>query len=57
MLTDSGGKAVQGILSLFAEVGSELLGSWRAEVAADFSWLERTFTRTEHTNAKARPTT
>jgi hypothetical protein len=55
MLTDKGEKAVQEILSLFAEVGSELLGKWRAEVEADFSWLVRTFSKTEHDSAKPRP--
>jgi DNA-binding MarR family transcriptional regulator len=42
MLTEAGTKAAQGILSMFAEVGSELLGSWRKELATDFSWLLRT---------------
>jgi DNA-binding MarR family transcriptional regulator len=47
ILTESGTKAVQGILSLFAEVGSELLGSWRPELAADFSRILRTVGHTE----------
>jgi len=47
MLTDAGTKAVQEILSFFTEVGSELLGSWRRELAADFSWLRETVAHTK----------
>ena len=47
MLTDAGTKAVQDILSLFTEVGSELVGSWRRELAADFSWLLETVAHTK----------
>jgi DNA-binding MarR family transcriptional regulator len=47
MLTEAGTKAAQGILSMFAEVGSELLGSWRKELATDFSWLLRTVGHSE----------
>ena len=47
MLTDAGTKAVQEILSFFTEVGSELVGSWRRELAADFSWLLETVAHTK----------
>jgi len=53
MLTDSGMKAVQSILSLFAEVGSELIGSWRRELATDFSWLLHTVSQTEEAHEDA----
>jgi len=39
ILTEPGTKVVEGILSLVADAGSELLGSWRAEGAADFTRL------------------
>ena len=47
ILTDAGTKAVQRILSLFTEVGSELLGNWRREFAADFSWLLQKVAQTQ----------
>jgi DNA-binding MarR family transcriptional regulator len=47
VLTNSGTQAAQAILSLFAEVGTELLGPWRKEIAADFSWLLRSVLHTE----------
>jgi DNA-binding MarR family transcriptional regulator len=47
ILTETGRKAALVILSLFAEVGSELLGGWRKELATDFSWLVRTMTQKE----------
>ncbi len=39
VLTEQGVKAVETIVSLYSEIGSELLTSWRSELAADFSWL------------------
>lgn len=39
ILTAEGVRAVEGVFSLVAEVGSELLGNWHRESAADFSWL------------------
>ncbi len=39
MLTDAGEKTVERILSHFTEIGSEVLGTWRREMGADFSWL------------------
>jgi DNA-binding MarR family transcriptional regulator len=51
ILTDTGCETVRTILSLFDEVGSELLGSWRTEGGTDFSWLVRTFAHTEHDRA------
>jgi DNA-binding MarR family transcriptional regulator len=39
MLTDAGERAVTHVTALYAEIGSELLTSWRSELAADFSWL------------------
>jgi DNA-binding MarR family transcriptional regulator len=39
VLTESGAEAVQRIVGLYTEIGSELLTSWRTELAADFSWL------------------
>jgi DNA-binding MarR family transcriptional regulator len=47
ILTETGRKAALVILSLFAEVGSELLGGWRKELATDFSRLVRTMTQKE----------
>ena len=41
VLTDSGTKAVQAILSLFAEVGSELLFKWKKGFAEEFSWISQ----------------
>lgn len=38
-LTEDGRRAVEAILSMFAEVGGALLGSWRKDVSNDFSWL------------------
>ena len=42
LLTETGSSTVQRILSFYAEVGSELLKSWRHELAQDFSWLVET---------------
>lgn len=42
ILTDQGSAAVQSILSFYSEIGSELLTSWRSELAKDFSWLLQT---------------
>jgi len=39
ILTVHGEKAVEGVFSLVAGVGSELLGNLRRESGADFSWL------------------
>ncbi|MCX6133887.1 MAG: MarR family winged helix-turn-helix transcriptional regulator [Ignavibacteriales bacterium] len=39
VLTEPGERAVQKIVGLYTEIGSELLASWRTELAADFSWL------------------
>jgi DNA-binding MarR family transcriptional regulator len=52
-LTESGTKAARAILSLFAEVGNELLGSWRRELATDFSWLAHTVTKGEEVHEGA----
>jgi DNA-binding MarR family transcriptional regulator len=51
VLTERGAKEVHEVFSLFSEVGSELLGNWRTELLADFSWLARTFTPTHHDSA------
>lgn len=37
VLTESGTKAVQEILSLFTEVGGQLSGTWQKEGAAEYS--------------------
>jgi DNA-binding MarR family transcriptional regulator len=42
ILTEQGSAAVQSILSFYSEIGSELLTSWRSELAKDFSWLLQT---------------
>ncbi len=47
VLTEKGSEAVQRVLSLYTEVGSELLTSWRSELAADFSWLLQTVAQTK----------
>lgn len=39
LLTETGSMTVQRILSFYTEIGSELLTSWRHELAQDFSWL------------------
>lgn len=39
VLTEGGLRAVQSIVSLYTEIGGELLTSWRTELASDFSWL------------------
>jgi DNA-binding MarR family transcriptional regulator len=39
LLTETGAMTVQKILSFYTEIGSELLTSWRHELAQDFSWL------------------
>jgi hypothetical protein len=39
VLTESGEKAVLKLVGFYTEIGSELLTSWRTELAADFSWL------------------
>jgi DNA-binding MarR family transcriptional regulator len=53
ILTEAGTAEAQRILSMFAEVGSELLGSWRKELAADFSWLLRTVAHQEEVHDSA----
>lgn len=53
MLTEPGVRVAEGILTLFVEVGMELLGGWRKENAADFSRLVRTVTHTECANTNA----
>jgi len=47
VLTDRGVKAVETIVSLYSEIGSELLTSWRSELAADFSWLLQVVAQTK----------
>jgi DNA-binding MarR family transcriptional regulator len=47
VLTETGTKAAEAILSMFAEVGRELLGSWRNEISTDFSRLLRTAVNTQ----------
>jgi DNA-binding MarR family transcriptional regulator len=42
LLTESGSLTMNKILSFYAEIGSELLTSWRHELAQDFSWLLQT---------------
>jgi DNA-binding MarR family transcriptional regulator len=53
ILTAPGVKTVAGIFSLVAEVGSELLGNWRRESGADFSWLLQTVAGTRKEGASA----
>jgi DNA-binding MarR family transcriptional regulator len=55
VLTDSGTRAAQAIFSLFAEIGTELLGSWRKEIASDFSLLLRSIHHTEQVDDGDRP--
>jgi DNA-binding MarR family transcriptional regulator len=47
VLTESGEKAVEEIVGLYTEIGSELLTSWRTELAAEFSWLLQIVTQTK----------
>jgi DNA-binding MarR family transcriptional regulator len=42
LLTETGSLKVQRIVSFYTEVGSELITSWRHELAQDFSWLLQT---------------
>ena len=42
LLTETGSLAVTRILTFYAEIGSELLTSWRQELVQDFSWLLQT---------------
>ncbi|MCX6143814.1 MAG: MarR family winged helix-turn-helix transcriptional regulator [Ignavibacteriales bacterium] len=42
LLTVTGSLAVTEIFSFYAEIGSELLTSWRHELVQDFSWLLQT---------------
>jgi DNA-binding MarR family transcriptional regulator len=42
LLTETGSVTVRKILSFYGEIGSELLTSWRHELAQDFSWLLQT---------------
>ena len=42
LLTEAGSSTVKRILSFYTEIGSELLTSWRHELAQDFSWLVET---------------
>ncbi len=46
-LTESGGQAAVRILSLFQEVGTELLGGWRPELPTEFAWIARMCARRE----------
>jgi DNA-binding MarR family transcriptional regulator len=39
LLTEIGSTTVKQIISYYTEIGSELLTSWRQELAQDFSWL------------------
>lgn len=39
LLTEAGSATVKRIISFYTEIGSELLTSWRQELAQDFSWL------------------
>lgn len=41
VLTERGNGAVEKVIALYTEIGSELLTSWRIELAADFSWLQQ----------------
>ena len=47
VLTESGEKEVLKLVSLYTEIGSELLTSWRSELAADFSWLLQVVAQTK----------
>ena len=47
ILTELGAKTILKVLSLYSEVGGELLTSWRSELAADFSWLLQTVAQTK----------
>ena len=47
VLTESGTHVIQEILSLYNEVGSELLSTWRTELKSDFSWLLQTVAQTK----------
>ena len=47
VLTESGEKVVLKIVGLYTEIGSELLTSWRSELAADFSWLLQAIAQTK----------
>jgi len=41
-LTDEGRKAAEKILSLYSNMGDNLIENWPAEFASDFSWLKQT---------------
>jgi DNA-binding MarR family transcriptional regulator len=45
-LTDAGVRSAHAVISLFAEVGGELLGGWRKEFAKDFSWVRHAIAET-----------
>ena len=47
VLTDEGANVIQNILSLYDEVGSELLSDWRSELRSDLSWLFQTVAHTK----------
>ena len=47
ILTESGAHVIQEILSLYDEVGSELLSTWRTELKSDFSWLLQAVSQTK----------
>lgn len=47
VLTESGVQAAVRILSLFQEVGSELLGGWGRELPTEFTWIARMCARRE----------
>ncbi len=47
ILTEAGERAVRRITALYAEIGSEMLLSWRGELASDFSWLLQTMAETK----------
>jgi DNA-binding MarR family transcriptional regulator len=45
LLTESGSLTVKRILSFYTEIGSEMITSWRQELAQDFSWLLQTVSK------------
>jgi DNA-binding MarR family transcriptional regulator len=53
ILTQQGVLVAQQILSMFAEVGSELLGSWRRDLSTEFPWLLRTLVGKDTVNTSA----
>jgi DNA-binding MarR family transcriptional regulator len=39
VLTEGGATVMQSIVSLYSEIGGELLTGWRTELVSDFAWL------------------